>query len=318
MAETNKVSTNSGVKPPTPNAVPKPAAAGPNTGGAAVPPVQAPPAPFQIRTQRKRTPWLKGLIYADYGTGKTFLCATSSEVPEMNDVIMMNAESGDMSMQGFDVDDIPLNTYRQVNQIYNFLKLHCELRDSKAPDAEQKLIALQARFMGITEDEVKEMGVRRYKTVIIDSLTEVQKYCMYQLLGIQIGKQALDIEPDNPQFAEWGKSLEMISLLVRSFRDLPMHVLFVCSEQTEQDDRKRHFKSPNLPGKLAGAVQGFVDFVGYYLAAPAAEGGAVQRRLYLVKQQTVQAKNRFRGWDGQWIDNPHMRDIFALQNKYNS
>src|SRR5690625_6574015 len=107
-------------------------------------------------------------------------------------------------------------------------------------------------------------------------------YCIYQLLSNKIVVFDLYMEPDNPQFAEWGKSGEMIRLFVRTLRDLPMHVIFVAAERTHEDEKKRRFFSPALPGQLSKDVQGFLDVVGYLRAGKAADGqGALAPRLYL-------------------------------------
>jgi len=284
----------------------KPPAAAP-----AAPPMAAAPA-FHIQNAVAKVRWIKGMVYGDYGVGKTFFTATAAEVPDMNDVLMVSAESGDMT-----VDDVPnldiivINQYKQIARIYEFLRLHVQLRNRG--DIEN-LIKLETRFRKLGPDAPPILVPKQYKTVIIDSLTEIQKYVMYQLLGITVGAQALDLEPDSPQFAEWGKSAEMIRLLVRTFRDLDMNVLFVAAMTKEQDERKRWCHQPALPGKLANEVQGFLDFVGFYVAGAASEGGEMQRRLFLTPGQTYQAKNRFKRWNGTFLDNPTMADILRLQN----
>jgi len=117
------------------------------------------------------------------------------------------------------------------------------------------------------------------------------------------------MEPENPQFKEWGQSQEMMRLLIRSFRDLDMNVIFVCAGQEQEDERKRRLFLPALPGKLASAFTGFLDFVGFLVAAPP-EGGEVKRRLYLSPGQSYKAKNRFRNFTDQYIDNPTMALIW--------
>ena len=206
---------------------------------------QVPSAPFTVvkpSTQR----YLKLLIYGAPGTGKTTLAGTAQDVDEMKDVIFIDVEAGALSLAGRDdIDVVRVTSYMQFAKVYEFLKLHCQYRDvgdsDKLHDLHEKIGADPAKI---------------YNTVVIDSLTEVQKQIMYMLLGVQIGQMNLELVPDTPEFKEWGQSAEMVRLLIRSFRDLPMHVVVVCAEAEGENERKQRIRRPNLPGKLAGEVQG--------------------------------------------------------------
>lgn len=252
------------------------------------------------------------MIYGDYGVGKTTLAASCVDVPEMCDPLFISAEAGDMSIEELDMDMVQVQSYSQFARVHEFLRIHCKARDEGDLETLRKL---EARAKGLDPSQIETP--RQYRTCIIDTLNEVQKYAMYQLLGIVVGEQPLDVEPENPQFKEWNLATEMIRLLVRSFRDLPMNVIFVCSETVSEDDRKRRIRTPGLPGKLANEVQGFLDAVGYYVAATL-EGGETRRRLFLTPGQTYQAKNRFPNWHGTYLDNPTMADIYYLNRKVNS
>lgn len=233
----------------------------------------------------------------------------------MLDGLFIDAESGDMSIEDSLLDVVHVSKYSQFARVYEFLKLHCRAREM---DDTAALAKLEGQFRGRYVDGVfvpaEVTTPKRYHSVIIDSLTEIQKMAMYQLMGVTIGDVALDMEPDNPQFKEWGQAAEMIRLLVRSFRDLPMNVLIVCAEQVVQDEKKQMHKLPALPGKLAKEIQGFLDMVGYLVSAPN-EQGIISRRLYLQPGRTYDAKNRFKHYDGAYIDNPSMAAIQAIRTK---
>lgn len=268
-------------------------------------PAPTPPPTFTIRKSKQRERFINLLVYGDFGVGKTTLAASAVDVPSMRDVLLANVESGDMSIEDYDFDAVDIHSYKQFARLHEFLRIHCKARDANDVEALRKL---EARFKGMSPEEIEQPA--RYRTVIIDSLTEVQKLAMYQLLGITVGEHPLDVEPESPQFKEWGASAEMIRLLVRSFRDLPMHVIFVCSQIVDTDDKKKRFLTPALPGKLANEVQGFLDAVGYYVAAPS-ESGEIRRRLYLQPGKTFQAKNRFRRFTANYIDEPTMQKIYS-------
>lgn len=263
--------------------------------------------PFVIKSTKASQDWLKMLVYGNYGTGKTTLAASAQDVPGMGDVIFIDAESGSMSLSDRDdIDSINITNYSQFARVYEYLRLHCRARDADDVNA---LVKLESTYKGI---QVSPKNVKRYRTVVIDSITEVQKYCMYQLLNMEVGDYELDMEPQAAQFAEWGKAAEMIRLLVRSFRNLPMHVIIVAAEQSTEDETKRQLKSPALPGKLSKEIQGFLDVVAYLYAASTDQG--MRRRLYLEPGKTFDAKSRAQWIKEAYIDEPTMSLVMQRGN----
>src|SRR3954471_18254554 len=135
---------------------------------------------FIIPAKRAQLPYIKGLFYGEYGAGKTFLCGTAVSVPEMNDVLMISAEGGDLTLYdpdgvyNFDnIDVTKVTDYKTVARVYDFLKLHCALRDKTDAESISRLKKLQQVVMPDMEESDR---LRRYRTVIIDSLTEVEVY----------------------------------------------------------------------------------------------------------------------------------------------
>lgn len=290
-------------------------------------PIQPAAPAFRIEASRQRRRYLNGLFYGDYGVGKTTLVATASEVPSMRAVLYVNAEGGDASIESFDLDTVTVSNYAQFARVHDFLRVHCKLRDiylaaedykgasaATREEARLKLLKHEAHFRGVDPAALSKAEPTLYHTVIIDTLTEVQKYCMYQLLGIRVGEFALDSVPDAPELSEWNRAAEMIRILIRSYRDLSINALFVCARDESQDQQKRYHYAPMLPGKLGREVRGFFDVVGYMVAA-LTEGGEVHRRLWLEPGQTFHAKNRFRSFTERYIDNPSMADLakYALK-----
>src|SRR5262252_7280959 len=83
----------------------------PGPAGAADPtarPIEVPRAaivatstpPFRISPRRNAGDrWLKMLVYGPYGVGKSTLAGSSVDVTGMRDVLMVDAESGDLVLQ---------------------------------------------------------------------------------------------------------------------------------------------------------------------------------------------------------------------------
>lgn len=288
------------------------------------------PPPFKVSPLHSSRKYIKELIYGPFGCGKTSLAGSAVDVPQMRDVIMINAESGTLSIEDADhiehsrlIDQIPATNFTSVASVQEFLKAHCIHRD--ANDI-QRLRNLQARVFGIDPeiidvesktDEFDDEGnllkarLRKYHTVIVDSLTEIDTYSMYQLLGIKTDMK-LDEDMDVAQFAEFRKNNQLMQLLVRAYRDLPMNVILVCSTQYNQDELKQMHWAPSLTGKLASQVQGFVDIVGYMQVGKPKEGEkTIPRRLWIQPVGRFDAKNRIASFKESFIDNPTQSKLIA-------
>jgi len=258
---------------------------------------QTAPPPFRISRPTAQERYLKLLIYGTFGSGKTTLGASACNIDSMKDVLLVSAESGELSVEDYDLFAVDVKNYSTLGKVYEFLRQHCKARDADDVD---KLKELESRVTG----EVPEEPLR-FRTVIIDSLTEVEAYCMNQLLGVTDSTK-IDEEVQSAEWAEYKKNNSMITRLIRSFRDLPMHVIMVASEQYTQDETKKFKYSPNLTGKLSKGVQGFFDMVGYLAVGNADEKGNVSRRLYVQPsgQGKYDAKHRYAKFKGTYFDIP--------------
>jgi hypothetical protein len=233
----------------------------------------------------------------------------------MNDVLMISAEGGDLTLYdpdgvyNFDnIDVTKVTDYKTVARVYDFLKLHCALRDKTDAESISRLKKLQQVVMPDMEESDR---LRRYRTVIIDSLTEVEVYCMNQLTGVT-HETRMDEEVSPAEWAQYRQQHTMVQRLVRNFRDLPMHVLFTAARGYLQDELKRQLFSPMMTGKLASSIQGFMDVVGYLVLGSAeADDQPVPRRLYVRPSSRYAAKCRLATFRGPHFDNPTMLDILT-------
>lgn len=264
--------------------------------------------PFTIGSPRITKKYLKMLIYGPYGVGKTTLAASAEDVPEMSDVLYIDAEGGMLSLADRpDIDVIEINDFSQFARIHQYLIRHCAARDANDTEALKKL----EESLGLDRKVPK-----RYNTVVIDSLSEVQRYNMYQLLGVKIGTAKIDDDWETPEFSHWNKTTEMMRLVVRSFRDLPMNIIFLSSEKVA--DEKKGTITINFPNQLSKDIPGFIDVVGYYQAITnKGQDGmvSVKRRLELEPGRIYLAKHRFgkalKGQSG--IDEPTMQLLYNLR-----
>ncbi len=262
------------------------------------------PAQFRLETTQRRERYLKMLIYGNYGVGKTTLACTAVNVSSMQDVVIVNAEAGDLSVSEFEnLDEITVKDFRTLGRINEYLKQHCKARDEGNIDF---LRESEANLRGCEEKDIKTP--KQYNTVIIDSLTELEAYCFNQLLGIT-DTTRLDEDPQSAEWTEYKKNHTMMLRVVRAFRDLPMHVIFTAAEQFQQDESKRYKYSPDLTGKLSKKVQGFMDMVGYY--AIGKEGDKTIRHLYVSPSPLgkYDAKHRYAAFKGEYFLDPTIKKI---------
>lgn len=126
-------------------------------------------------------------------------------------------------------------------------------------------------------------GQHVFDSVILDSLTEIQKRCLDMVAGTNA-----------PTQQDWGTLLRSMEALVRQFRDLTMHptnpiqaVVFVTT--TRVDDM--HVRRPHLQGQLGITLPYFVDVVGYVYPMQN-EGGELSRYMMVQPYPGYAAKDR--------------------------
>lgn len=91
-----------------------------------------------------------------------------------------------------------------------------------------------------------------FETVIIDSITEIN-----DIIKIDIEKRT----GRSMQLQDWGELSKKIRGVLRGFRDLPMHTLFIAQESVDKDEDKVTKIVPSLNGKAATEIAYFMDIV---------------------------------------------------------
>lgn len=181
---------------------------------------------------------LKAVVSGLSGAGKTTLAKSlkADFAP-----IILSAEGGLLSLKGSGMDYIDMTT-----------------------DEEGKLIPLHMRGPRIKAAYnylMTDAPRKKYKTVVIDSLTEIGQV-VYEAAKLKF--------PDRKDmFPMWGYYGDTMRDLIKSFRDLPgYHVVFTCLTKIEKDDTGKRIAAFDLSGSIADKLPGFFDFV-FYLRADA-------------------------------------------------
>ncbi len=186
---------------------------------------------LKVQPVSERPQVVNMLVYGDPGVGKTVLAGSASEVEAMSPVLFIDVEGGTMSLRNKypQVDVVRVASWSDMTNVYNDI--------ASSTDS--------------------------YKTIVLDSLTEIQKFSMYNIMrDLVMGDP--DRDPDVPGIREWGKNSEQIRRFVRAFRDLSVNTIFTALSATDKDQKTGITLSrPYLSGKLASEVAGFLDIVCY-------------------------------------------------------
>jgi len=190
---------------------------------------------LDVSTVAESEEYINMLLYGNPGAGKTVLAGSADDVPELRSVLFIDVEGGTLSLRDRhpDIEVVRVQSWNDMQLIYN---------------------------------ELYEMK-HDYKTVVLDSVTEMQKFSMYNIMR-ELIKEHPDRDPEVPSVREWGKNIEQIRRLVRGFRDLPMHTIITALAATDKDAKTgKMLTRPSLSGKLAMEIGGFVDIVLYMYTA---------------------------------------------------
>jgi len=144
-----------------------------------------------------------------------------------------------------------------------------------------------------------QSGKHQFKSLIIDSISELQVKCMDNIAGTEQMKMQ-----------QWGELLRHMGALLRDLRDLTMHptqpleaVVLTAMSRKGQDNIYR----PYLQGQLAVQAPYFYDVLGYLAIETVQNPDPTQlpykaRRMYVERTDTVEAGERVQGRLGSIVE----------------
>lgn len=208
--------------------------------------------------------FIKALIFAPAGAGKTVLLGTAQQDERTFPMCFLDFEGGDESLAGLDIDVFEIRSWQDYNEVY------------------------EALANGDTwEIDGVEYDFTKYKSIGIDSISETHRFALMEILRKE-GPSRRD--PDLIEQGDYGRASVQLRRLLREFRDLPFHVFYVAHAKQDELPREGMVRLPDLAGKLAEEISGIVSVQGYL--AQFVENDETHRTLLLNGFPKFRVKSR--------------------------
>lgn len=181
----------------------------------------------QIVPVAEATPWVKVLVYGRSKHGKTRFAASGPKT-----IVVDINEKGTKSIQTYPGCFVyHVSKWEQLSWVYWYLR----------------------------------EGGHEFQTVVIDTLTQAQTLCMKTVL-----KEAEDRDPNRPpsmpRRQDWGQMGELMKAQILNYRNLEMHVVFVCQERidkgSDEDEETTNRRVPDLSPSVRGIALAAVELIG--------------------------------------------------------
>lgn len=243
---------------------------------------------LQVKPPSEAVDWLNIMVYGDPGVGKTYLAGTAEDDPRTSPVLFLDIEGGVTTIRNRTGIDVPPNmkNIKEIEVLYDKLW--------KSIDNKGKLY---------------------YKTVVVDSLSELTDVDMRSIMKDAYAKNPDKVDKDVPSQREWGKARSHMRTIVRAFRDLPCNVIFTAQVATLQEEGQPTKYMPGFAGKLRTELPGFMDIVGYMSSE--VEQGVITRKIQVQGTRRVVAKDRTAAL-GDILENTSIPEMFDLIHNHSA
>lgn len=226
------------------------------------------------------------VVYGDSGVGKTRLAATAPDVI----ICDVNDKGHDSVRRDIDPMFYPCTHWSEVLDLYWYL----------------------------------QEGDHQYKSVAIDTISNLQNICMDFVMGDEASRDA-SRDPDMPSRQAWGKVGKLMRTQIINFRNLPMNVIFVAQLRAKQvgddddDEGGDIIYGPEVSPSIEKTLKAAVGTIGYMTKRGVVVRNKkkdtvrreVRRRLLLGDNEHYVTKDR-NGVFPEHIDAPDLAEMLDL------
>jgi len=236
---------------------------------------------------------LSMMFYGEPGMGKTVLACSALDVPELNPVLLLDVESNVLS----------------VKSKLNFIELSELGKKTESGKIDRVSIRSTSDVQAVLD--YLDANPNVYKTVAVDSLTELSYVCLGEFAGKgKIRKKATEVTPFEIQ--HYGYNMLLLKQVLTFFKQLDVTVLYTALEDIDKIEGEVVMKvRPDFPGKLSRELIAKVDIVGNLSIKP----GSSAREIRFQPTSRVVAKDQSEnGKLGATMENPTMKKIMEKLN----
>lgn len=228
-------------------------------------------------------PWIKALIYGDPGAGKTVFASSAPGA------LFLDTENSTEVL-----DDWP----EYKGNLAGIIKI-------KSFNDLVEILSLLIR---------NDPALEHVQTVVIDTLTELQRKNLDEILAFESARNA-ERDPYQLYQNDYKKSTEMIRRVITNFRDLNRHLIILAHRTEEKDNVGRVTIRPDVTPKLASTLKGVMGLQGFmsYEVTTNEAGQEIYRNgLYTKQTPQIEAKSRLRHLPA-WVENPTFNDLLKAK-----
>lgn len=216
--------------------------------------------PKEIRPLGEYDKWMRMLLVADSGFGKTVFGGTAP-----NALFLTTDKEGTVSAKvlGSKAREWKIHDHNEMLKAYRYLR----------------------------DGGIKELGL---EFLVIDNASETQTLGMEATMALARSKKK-DLDEFIPTQQDYQRSQNMFLAMVKQFNDLPVHIIWTSWQKIEEDHEGEIFYAPGIHGQqgmLAQTVAGYMNIVGYGEVIED-DNGKEHRRIWFTHHGPFRGKDRF-------------------------